>query len=123
MKVKAFVFPLLLITLGANLAHAGWYNANTGGGSDIIMSEQRWVFWPKGTYFALWNSSTFPQGGHFYGGVATYGPGKNGAKEKQEAYRPQVVWTFWNANAYEGTRVRPAYLGAPFTRSSRMPLP
>jgi len=115
MKVKAFVFPLLLITLGANLAHAGWYNANTGGGSDIIMSEQRWVFWPKGTYFALWNSSTFPEGGKFYGGVATYGPGKHGTKEKQEAYRPQVVWTFWNANAYEGTRVRPAYLGAPFT--------
>ncbi|MBT3192342.1 MAG: hypothetical protein HN341_07280, partial [Verrucomicrobia bacterium] len=115
MKIKSLVFALLLITLGSNLVHAGWYNANTGSGSDIIISEQRWTFWPKGTYFALWNSSTFPEGGKFYGGLATYGPGKKGTKEQQEAYRPQIVWTFWNSAAYEGTRVRPAYLGAPFT--------
>ena len=63
-----------LLPLGK--ADATWYSANSEIGSDILMVEVRWPYWCVGTYFALWNSSPYPQGGYFYGGVAVYGKGE-----------------------------------------------
>jgi hypothetical protein len=44
-------------------------------GADIIVADLRWPFWSHGTYYALWNSSTVPEGGYYYGGVASYWKG------------------------------------------------
>ena len=93
---------------------ATWYHPNTQKGSDIIMGQVRWPFWSKGTYYALWNSATYPEGASFYGGVAPYGPGKEGTDEEQRAYRPQLVWSFWGGPAYRGEPVRPLFTGDPF---------
>jgi hypothetical protein len=57
-------------------ANATWYGANSEIGSDILMVEVRWPYWYVGTYSALWNSSPYPQGGYFHGGIAVYGKGE-----------------------------------------------
>jgi hypothetical protein len=112
--MKNASFPLLLLLLTATQAHATWYYPNVDKGSDIVMVDVRWPYWPKATYFALWNMATYPEGGPFYGGVAPYGPGKEGSQDEQDAYEPQLVWSFWGSPHYEGDRVRSVYFDAPF---------
>lgn len=102
------------ILLLASAASATWYYPNVERGSDIVMGDVRWPYWPNATYFALWNMSTVPEGGPFYGGVAPYGPGKAGSPDEQAAYRPQLVWSFWGDPSYGGDRARPIYTDDPF---------
>ena len=95
-------------------AHATWYSANSEVGADILMVEVRWPYWCVGTYFALWNSSPFPQGGYFYGGVAVYGKGQKATLEDPEAALRHEVWSFWPSDAYKGERTRIEASGNPF---------
>ena len=110
---KKLLLPLLMLII-APQAHATWYYPNVDKGSDIVMVDLRWPYWPKGTYFALWNMATYPEGGPFYGGVAPYGPGKEGSQKLHEAYEPQLVWSFWGSDKYKGDRVRSVFFDAPF---------
>src|SRR5512137_440610 len=87
----------VLLPLGK--ANATWYSANSEIGSDILMVEVRWPYWCVGTYFALWNSSPYPQGGYFYGGVAVYGKGEKATLEDPEAALRHEVWSFWPSDA------------------------
>ena len=101
-----------LLPLGR--ANATWYSANSEIGSDILMVEVRWPYWCVGTYFALWNSSPYPQGGYFYGGVAIYGKGAQASPEEAEASLRHEVWSFWPSDAYKGERTRIEASGNPF---------
>lgn len=112
--MKRVSFLVLLLLLSATQTRATWYYPNVDKGSEIVMVDVRWPYWPKATYFALWNMSTYPEGGPFYGGVAPYGPGKDGSQEAQDAYDPQLVWSFWGSPRYKGDRVRSVYFGEPF---------
>jgi len=51
-------------------SEACWYGENVESGSDIVMMELRYPYWPVSTYFACWNMHFVPHGGPFYGGVA-----------------------------------------------------
>ncbi|NQZ59273.1 MAG: hypothetical protein HRT88_17605, partial [Lentisphaeraceae bacterium] len=116
MKVKHPIFTLFfaLLLLGSSL-HATWYKFGVKQGADIVSCEVRWPFWSPGTYFALWNSSPYPQGGYFYGGIAVSGKGEHATpQETENGYRHQV-WSFWPSPAYKGDRTRVAALGNPFT--------
>jgi len=106
-----WLMGLVLILNGVFIAaaHAQWYRNNARQGSDIIMEEVRWPFWPQPTYFALWNYNPFPEGGYTYGGVAIHGPGTNATQEAYDKYKPAQVWTFWDSPAYKG--VRPRFVG------------
>ena len=101
-----------LLPLGK--ANATWYSANSEIGSDILMVEVRWPYWCVGTYFALWNSSPYPQGGYFYGGIAVYGKGEKATPEEPEAALRHEVWSFWPSDAYKGERTRIEASGNPF---------
>ena len=101
-----------LLPLGQ--ANATWYGANSEIGSDILMLEVRWPYWCVGTYFALWNSSPYPQGGYFYGGVAVYGKGEKATPAETEASLRHEVWSFWPSDAYKGERTRIEASGNPF---------
>lgn len=78
------------------------------------MVEVRWPYWCVGTYFALWNSSPFPQGGYFYGGIAVYGKGDKATPAETEASLRHEVWSFWASDAYKGERTRIEAVGNPF---------
>ena len=95
-------------------ANATWYSANSEVGPDILMVEVRWPYWCVGTYFALWNSSPYPQGGYFYGGVAVYGKGEQATLEDPEAALRHEVWSFWPSDTYKGERTRIEASGNPF---------
>ena len=113
--LKALLLMLLLTAmLPVNKAHALWYKFGVEQGSDIIMFEARWPYWPFGTYFAFWNSRPYPKGGSFYGGVATYGKGENATTEEIEETLRHQVWSFWPSDHYQGDRVRVVALGDPF---------
>ena len=66
---------LALLTLAA--ARATRYGENVEKGSDIMMMDVRWPWWPESTYFANWNFSTAPSGIGGYGGFAARYAGSN----------------------------------------------
>jgi hypothetical protein len=94
-------------------ARATWYGENVENGSDIMMMDVRWPWWPESTYFANWNFGTNPTGlggyGGFTGGVPSLDPDHrpNLDPDAQAAYRPGSVWSFWGASK-EGEPVRVA---------------
>jgi photosystem II stability/assembly factor-like uncharacterized protein len=82
------------------------------------MVEVRWPYWCVGTYFALWNSSPYPQGGYFYGGIAVYGKGEHATPAETEATLRHEVWSFWPSAAYKGERTWIEAVGNPFNGGS-----
>ena len=114
-RARPIMAALLAVGFGMMLsaAHADWYKAVMEPGPDIVSIDVRWPYWPPGTYFALWNGSTAPAGGYFYGGVALAGPGREGSPEQQAKASRSLVWSFWGNDAvYKGDRVRIDCLGA-----------
>ena len=97
----------------AQPVHATWYGENVEKGSDIMMMDVRWPWWPESTYFANFNFATSPTGIGGYGGFAghaqTLEPDHrpNLDPEIQASIRPGSVWSFWGANK-EGEPVRVA---------------
>jgi len=92
-------------------AWATWYGEGVENGSDIVMMDLRWPWWPSGTYYANWNIGINPQGSlSFYAGFLggpPDGPGgtPNPDENIQNAYRPGSVWSFWGGDK-EGNPVR-----------------
>lgn len=93
----------LLLTLPAS---ASWYGDEVKAGSDIIMVDLLYPYWPESTYFSCWNLDMFPKGGYFYAGVAA----NANDNTNLETYRPSTVWSFWPAPVYEGRQVRNVYV-------------
>ncbi len=101
---------LFYLTPGSLLAT--WYQENVADGSDMIMMDLRWPWWPSGTYYANWNTSFNPQPNNvsFYAGFlgsVPDGPGgmPNPDEKIQAAFRPGSVWSFWGGGA-DGNPVR-----------------
>ncbi|MCH2209269.1 MAG: PA14 domain-containing protein [Lentisphaerales bacterium] len=112
-RLKSLLFTFLIF-FSVNCSYATWYQFGVSEGADIISCEVRWPFWSPGTYFALWNTNPYPQGGYLYGGIATSGKGENSTPEDNEnGYRHQV-WSFWPSPHYKGDRTRIEALGNPF---------
>ena len=105
---------ILTLMLLVNSSHATWYATNVEPGSDIVSFDLRWPYWPHGTYFNLWNTKTFPEGGDSYGGVAPYGKGQAGTEQEHASYNPQLVWSFWGSSQYQGDRPKPIYFNEAF---------
>lgn len=85
-----------------NPAHATWYEEVMESGADIIMMDVRWPYWPKGTYYANWNTGLTNEAEQvtFYGGFISSlesGPDNipNPDAAKQDAYFPGNVWSWW----------------------------
>ena len=97
----------------ATPAAATWYGENVANGSDIMMMDVRWPWWPESTYFANFNFATNPSGLSGYGGFAISGPIHepdhlpNFDPALQAALRPGSVWSFWGAGK-DGEPVRVA---------------
>ena len=58
----------LLLTLPSS---ASWYGDEVKAGSDIIMVDLLYPYWPESTYFSCWNLDMFPKGGYFYASMIT----------------------------------------------------
>jgi len=99
------LWAVLVLLLGVcpGYAWGWWYGSEVPNGADIIIDEVRWPQWPHRTYYALWNTHPYPEGGYLYGGVATHGPGEDAHLE--------LVWTFWDDPSYQPDRVRPVNHG------------
>ena len=104
----AFVFMLL----APGSLRATWYGENIENGSDIIMMDLRWPWWPSGTYYANWNTGFNPKPNNisFYAGflgTVPDGPGflPNPDEKIQASFRPGSVWSFWGSDK-DGTPVR-----------------
>jgi PA14 domain len=100
------------ILASAGRAHATWYSENIRDGSDIIMMDLRWPWWPCATYYANWNSGFNPKPNNlsFYAGFVSTMPDGPGFKPSTDArleaaFRPGTVWSFWGSSA-DGTPVR-----------------
>jgi len=103
---------LACVFLTAGPLRATWYHENIANGSDIIMMDLRWPWWPSGTYYANWNTNFNPQPNNvsFYAGflgTVPDGPGftPNPDEKVQAAFRPGSVWSFWGSGK-GGTPVR-----------------
>lgn len=106
---------LMALALGTLVAvqpaRATWYGENVEKGSDIMMMDVRWPWWPESTYFANFNFATSPSGIGGYGGFAigvqSLSPNHrpNLDAEIQAGARPGSVWSFWGSNK-EGEPVR-----------------
>jgi hypothetical protein len=101
-----------LMMLAPGPLRAIWYQENIANGSDLIMMDLRWPWWPSGTYYANWNTSFNPKPNNvsFYAGflgTVPDGPGgiPNPDEKVQSAFRPGSVWSFWG-NGADGTPVR-----------------
>jgi hypothetical protein len=110
--VLRMLLSAALLIIMSPTARATWYSENIENGSDIIMMDLRWPWWPSGTYYANWNSGFNPKPNNisFYAGfVATVpdGPGflPNADDRIQGAFRPGSVWSFWGSDR-DGTPVR-----------------
>ena len=90
---RVFTAAGLLLVGTALPARATWYGENVADGSDIMMMDVRWPWWPESTYFANWNFATNPTGiggyGGFTGGVRSLDPDHRPDfdPEVQAAYR------------------------------------
>ena len=113
--IRFLAVSAFLMSVAARPAHATWYGENVERGSDIMMMDVRWPWWPESTYFANWNFGTTPTGiggyGGFAVGVQSHEPDHrpNLDPDLQAAVRPGSVWSFWGANK-EGEPVRVAAL-------------
>ena len=101
-----------VLLLAPSSLQATWYQENVAAGSDIIMMDLRWPWWPSGTYYANWNTNFNPKPNNvsFYAGFLggpPDGPGgtPNPDQKVQDDYRPGSVWSFWG-NGADGTPVR-----------------
>ena len=101
-----------IISLTPGPLRATWYQEKVANGSDIIMMDLRWPWWPSGTYYANWNTSFNPRPNNvsFYAGFlgsVPDGPGftPNPDEKLQAAFRPGSVWSFWGSGG-DGTPVR-----------------
>jgi hypothetical protein len=109
-RVLTFVSVLLWT---AAPARATWYGENVAKGSDIMMMDVRWPWWPESTYYANWNFGTAPTGlggyGGFAGSLESLEPDHrpNLDPQVQADFRPGSVWSFWGSNK-EGEPVRVA---------------
>lgn len=106
------LYLLLVLFLSLSPTQATWYREYIDDGADIIMMDLRWPFWPSGSYFANWNTSFNPKPNNitFYAGFTSYLPDGENQKpnpesDKQDAFRPGSVWTFWGSDDI-GTPVR-----------------
>ncbi len=100
------------LSLFCRPARATWYSENVRDGSDIIMMDLRWPWWPSGTYYANWNSGFNPKPNNisFYSGFTSTVPDGPGSRPNQDqkleaTFRPGTVWSFWGSSA-DGTPVR-----------------
>jgi hypothetical protein len=112
--LRQWIIPLVAIILMAPCfrVQATWYQENIANGSDIIMMDLRWPWWPSGTYYANWNINFNPKPNNisFYAGflgTVPDGPGflPNPDEKIQASFRPGSVWSFWG-NDKDGTPVR-----------------
>jgi hypothetical protein len=100
----------LLLVVPADL-RATWYGENVANGSDVMMMDVCWPFWPESTYSAIWNFGTNPTGIGGYGGFANGIPSvppdhrPNLDPAVQAAFHPGSVWSFWGGNK-DGEPVR-----------------
>jgi len=113
-KVKTVLMLFFWLMMFSITSEATWYSFGVEDDAEIIMFDVRWPYWPHGTYFSFWNSSPYPKGGYFYGGIATYGSGENATTEEIEAANCHEVWSFWPSDDYRGDRTRIIALGDPF---------
>ena len=112
-STRKLILPLAaLVYLTPGTLRATWYQENIANGSDIIMMDLRWPWWPSGTYYANWNTNFNPKPNNvsFYAGflgAVPDGPGftPNPDEKLQAAFRPGSVWSFWGSGA-DGTPVR-----------------
>lgn len=113
MTLPAWGLAALVLAASNSVSRATWYGENVAKGSDIMMMDVRWPWWPESTYFANWNFGTSPTGlggyGGFAGSVRTLDPDHRPDldPEVQAAFRPGSVWSFWGASR-EGEPVRVA---------------
>ena len=115
MKNNRLIAPWLALAcmfLTVGSVRATWYQENIADGSDIIMMDLRWPWWPSGTYYANWNTNFNPKPNNisFYAGFlgsVPDGPGftPNPDEKIQAAFRPGSVWSFWGSGK-DGTPVR-----------------
>lgn len=102
-------YLLVLLFLGCSLCAKGsWYGEKVKDGSDIVMVDVLYPYWPESTYFACWNINMYPHGGYFYAGVAM---SPSPEEAESDTFRPGTVWSFWPADVYEGRQVRNTYMG------------
>lgn len=101
-----------IVVMTAPLAlHATWYGENVENGSDIMLMDVCWPFWPESTYSAIWNFGTNPTGLGGYGGFANGIPSlppdhrPNLEPAVQSAFHPGSVWSFWGGSK-DGEPVR-----------------
>ena len=68
--MKRVACAILCLAMFPGLSHATWYEEVMEPGADIIMMDLRWPWWPKGTYYANWNTGFGSDRGKvtFYGG-------------------------------------------------------
>ena len=112
-STRKLILPLAaLMYLTPSSLQATWYQENIANGSDIIMMDLRWPWWPSGTYYANWNTQFNPKPNNvsFYAGFlgsVPDGPGgvPNPDEKIQAAFRPGSVWSFWGSGQ-DGTPVR-----------------
>jgi len=112
LEATARLLPTELVSVEAGILHydpTTWYSPNVQKGAGIMMFDVRWLFWSHGTYYALWNTSTWPEGGYYCGGVAPYGKGLAGTEEEHRALRPQLVWSFWVGKTLPSQPTRDSY--------------
>lgn len=90
---------------------ATWYGENVEPGSDVMMMDVCWPFWPESTYSAIWNFGVNPAGIGGYGGFANGIPSvppdhrPNLDPAVQAAFHPGSVWSFWGGSK-DGEPVR-----------------
>ena len=108
--IIAKIAIVILVFYPANL-RATWYGENVESGSNVMMMDVCWPFWPESTYSAIWNFGTNPTGIGGYGGFANGIPSiapdhrPNLDPAVQAAFHPGSVWSFWGGNK-EGEPVR-----------------
>lgn len=85
-------------------AKATWYGENVANGSDIMMMDVCWPWWPESTYFANFNFAINPGGVTGYAGYAIGAPTldpdhrPNFDSNLQSSMRPGSVWSFWGGS-------------------------
>ena len=104
---RHWIFSLAaFVLLAPGCLRATWYNENIEDGSEIVMMDLRWPWWPPGTYYANWNTGFNPKPNNlsFYAGIQSRmpdGPGSrpNPDEALQQAHRPGNTWSLWGYTA------------------------
>ena len=101
-KVTLLAVSVLLCL--SSTSKATWYGENVANGSDIMMMDVRWPWWPESTYFANFNFATNPSGVTGYAGYAIGAPTLDPDHRPdfdpklQSSLRPGSVWSFWGGS-------------------------